>query len=129
MRNRPKHKKRPDEFISLMDRLVRYFLENRNFFIGLLVLFFVFLGAYAFYQYRQASLVQEWSERLESALDKSGDEALKTWEELLAESPPSQLASLIAFKEASLYAQKSQWKEASEAFMKAASETSVPYLK
>lgn len=111
-------KKKPDEFITLMDQIVRYILDRRGLFIGLAVILLGLLGAYGFYQYWQGKQAEQWTARIEAALNQSGKTALKTWEELLSENPPLSLTSLIVFKQGSLYAKEENWPKAAQAFKK-----------
>ncbi len=113
--------KGPDEFVSTMDRLVRYFLMHQNKFYllvaaGLLAL--AGLGIYRTYVSKKlASVAVEYT----AAEKAPATDALSLWQKVLQKHPPRGVGHLAQFQIGGIEAGQGRWAQAAQAFQQGAS--------
>ena len=125
----PKTKARePDDFVSLMDHLVRYFIKHRNKFYLLVALCLVGLAGLGIYRYRTSQKLTAIADQYTAAEKASGGEDLKQWEQILNEKPPRSMAHVVAIQIASILGKQDKWLEAAQSYFKS-SQAPDPALK
>ena len=125
----PKTKPRkPDDFVSLMDHLVRYFLKHQNKFYILVALCLVGLAALGIYRYQTSKKLTAIADQYTSAEKAAGGEDLKQWEQILKEKPPRSMAHVVAIQIASILGKQEKWTEAAQSFFQS-SQAPDPVLK
>jgi len=113
----PKRKpQRPDDFISLMDHIVRYFEAHQNKFYILIVAVIVAFSGYGIYQYILGKKLNTIAVDYTRAEAVTGDAGFTLWEDLLKKNPPGSLKNLVAIQIANIQAQGKKWPEAADSF-------------